>query len=164
MKKKISIALLSLIVAYGCTSSSNDNQVLLTDIGEAESVQSVFAKSNLPEPLSNNVQVGIDRVESSPESQEIAIFGWAFAGGLASENAIVSVLLINDEVVHAFQTVSSERADVGGIHGMDYKNSGFATRFAKNTLPAGEYKVGILVESKDSSKRETAITDQKVTL
>jgi hypothetical protein len=83
------------------------------------------------------------------------LWGWAFIPGEADQSIYERfIVLRSDTKTYFFPVVNSTRPDVqsafANLH-LDLLNSGFTTYLAKDDIPRGSYRVGILFRHKASS-------------
>jgi len=76
---------------------------------------------------------------------ELIIRGWAFIGGLNSDQTTTKIVLESEQNKYVLNHVEEIRTDVTRKHsGGNYDKSGFITHITKNKLASGHY--GLIIE------------------
>ena len=105
----------------------------------------------LKESNGSPLRFAIDKFEASPDG--FTIFGWAFLEGQSTENSKATILLIEGAKGRRVPTTVYIRADVTSAmgQGVNLDKSGFSAK--ASNIPAGSYKVGILIEDDTTGKK-----------
>lgn len=98
------------------------------------------------------------------ENNLISISGWAFFENQPSDDTSIQLLLIKDKEIKMLQTQKIIRNDISEYFksSFDYKNSGFTSSSNMESLPSGQYKVGVYLINKALKKEGLIVTDKVV--
>jgi hypothetical protein len=90
--------------------------------------------------------------------------GWAYFDGQDAKNSKIELVLIKDGKARIIPSQKVNRSDVTTYFksSFDLSNSGFKATFNLKDLPAGTYKLGVLIEDKSTNKSGLNLTDKNI--
>lgn len=90
--------------------------------------------------------------------------GWAMIEDMESDRSHIYIILNNQQLHYKIKTRKINRPDVTNHfkNGLNYNNSGFASKFGAEELPDGEYNFGIMIYNDSLQKAYFKLTDKKI--
>jgi uncharacterized membrane protein len=105
-------------------------------------------------------QFSVEAYENTGEL--LTASGWAYFDGQDAKNSKIELVLIKDGKARIIPSEKVNRPDVTTYFksSFDLSNSGFKATFSLKDLPAGTYKLGVLIEDKSTNKSGLNLTDK----
>lgn len=100
--------------------------------------------------------------EFTEQSNTLTISGWTAFEKADATNNKVEIVFAGSDQAYIFATSPTARLDVTQYfnNGYNYDNSGYQVVINKNDIPAGSYKVGLLLHNKSNGDKSLMMTDK----
>jgi hypothetical protein len=83
--------------------------------------------------------------QATGDSNVINVKGWALRDTVRNRGGIVDLVLMNDSATFVSPVDREARPDIAARYGKDLINCGFSAMIAKDLLPAGTYRLGLIL-------------------
>ena len=116
-------------------------------------VNSIILENTAIEPMkytfSDGMKINIEKIDQDKE--KINIYGWALIENINSNKYNIYLVLKSDDAEFFYSTNLIKRKDVSNHFSGNYDYSGFSVYLWDNNFIEGEYKIGIIISTRDGT-------------
>jgi len=110
----------------------------------------------------NGDEINFNAEYFSVDANQLNMSGWAYLIDSDSSQSKIEIVLVDDGKASKIATQKIKREDVTAYFKseLDLNNSGFSLKMKMTNIQNGNYRVGIMVENKETKKRGLVLTDK----